>query len=213
MKSLNRSVIYNWKLIFLAALVLLSLYCSAIKQTTDHKSGGVFGKILVSRFGLAEGGLIEVDYDVSAQHEDQPYESYMLINIMTNAERNNWYYQLDDSESTIKANINSLCSQPAILRRVVYGKGKLSLRVDSSIGRDRFSVALLQCRDGSNGNPVRADITVEMRNPRPDSDDGYSHLAIEDVMVVRVVEGELIIYSLFILGLIGQIVVGKCVSL
>jgi hypothetical protein len=48
------------------------------------------------------------------------------------------------------------------------------------------------------------DVNVVMRNARP-SGNGWSYLSIDQVMSIRVLEGEMIVYALLIAGLCGQI--------
>lgn len=155
---------------------------------------------------MAVGGRIDVDYSVGPKNVSAPFDSYLLLLIVTSAQKESWYGGLGDSDADVTKNINTLCNQPAMLRKEIIGTGSVRLDIDYSLGVDEYSVAVLQCRQGYSNNPTLIDINLVMLNARPDSDE-YSHFPIQQVMEVRVLHGELIVYALLILGMIGQMYV------
>eukprot|EP01032_Pedospumella_encystans_P013610 gene13610-15660_t len=155
---------------------------------------------------MAVGGVVEVDYNVRPQNVSAPSDSYLLLLIMSSDQKDGWYGGLGKSDTDVTQNINNLCNQPAMLRREIFGSGSIKFDIDYAVGLDQYSVGVLQCREGYTSNPVSVDLTLNMKNARPESD-SYSHFPIEQVMEVRVLQGELILYALMILGMCGQLYV------
>lgn len=184
-------------------LICCILAANGIKETYSKERSGIFGDFLVTDFGMAVGGVVQVDYNVRPQNASAPSDSYLLLLIMSSEQKDGWYGGLEKSDT---ANINNLCNQPAMLRREIFGSGSINFDIDYAVGLDRYSVGLLQCREGYANNPVSVDVTLNMKNARPESD-SYSHFPIEQVMEVRVLQGEMIIYALMILGMCGQLYV------
>ena len=191
--------------LFLCFLCCLAL-TRGIKVTYTSEKSGIYGDFLVNDFGMAVGGIIEVDYSVAPKDITEPFDSYLVLLILSSDQKDSWYGGLGDSDNTVTKNINTLCNQPAMLRKELIGSGSVSFDINYAVGTDRYSVALLQCRTSSSNNPISVDITLVMKNARPDSVN-YSHFPIEQVMEVRVLEGELIVYALLILGMCGQLYV------
>lgn len=189
--------------IFLSAICLLLILCAqSVKVTYLTTSSEQFGEYVQKSFGMAERGLITIHYNVYPQDSSLPYDSYVLLLVLNNAQQKNWYSALDDS-SIDGDNINSLCSQPSLRRIEAWGEQKLNITIDESIGSNLFSVAVLQCRTGYASNPVTVSVKLHMVNARPEGD-GHSHLPIQFVMLTRVYEGFLIAYVLLLLGLAAQ---------
>lgn len=185
------------RIAFIAFFILESiLLVSAIKSNFESTSSKVFGSYLQSSFGMAGNGQISIKYDVNALYSGMDYTSYVLVLIVTEAQKNGWYSGM----SNAPVNIYTLCNAPSQYRERVYGTGTISFNVT---GSDRFSVLVLQCLNGNSNNPVKTKIDLSMVNARP-LKDGYQHLPIQDVMYVRVLEGELILYVFLLIGLIGQ---------
>jgi hypothetical protein len=67
---------------------------------------------------------------------------------------------------------------------------------------------VLQCRTNASTNPVEIDVKVDLRNIRPEGD-GYSHLAIDEVMIPHVLQGTAIAYFLLLFGLGAQMYFAK----
>lgn len=178
-----------------------------------------FGYYIIKSFGLAAAGRIDIDYDVqlSAYNESevnvlswfQP-SSYILILVLTEHEVDNWYNNLvNNDQNTVKDNIRTLCNSPSMLRRTVYGTGSFEY-IPTKNNAQQFSIAVLQCETVYPQETVDVSVTVEIKNPRPYSS-SYSQLPLEEVMVPRVVEGELIILFLMLAGLGGQMyLAGQC---
>jgi hypothetical protein len=199
-----KSGIVRW----LCLLCLLVGACS-IKNTFSETSSDMYAKYVVNLFGMAVGGKITVDYNVHANNEAQASKSYVLILIFNYDQQQGWYDNVgknDLSESTI----TTMCQQPAMLRKRAVGKGSFEFDVTPAIGENRLAMAVLQCYKGDKTNPVSVELTAELLNARPNSQE-YSHLPIERVMETRVLEGEMIIYALLFVGMIGQIWAAKYV--
>ena len=194
-------------LLFLCLLSGLSLSLG-VKSTFFYQNSGVFGSYLHQDFGMAVGGVIDVDYNVYPQDSSAPFESYMLLLVITHSQGSSWYSELQDGDLPISQNINNLCNEPSMFRKTIFGSGSAQFNIDYNVGVGQYSVVLLQCRQGNVNNPVNADITLYMKNPRPHSNE-YSHYGIEDVMQVRVLEGEMIIYALLVLGMCGQLFLAR----
>lgn len=194
--------------ILFCTLLLISFIGASygIKETYSKQRSGIFGDYLVNDFGMAVGGVIQVDYHVVPKYQTEQFDSYLLLLVISSDQKDSWYDGLGDSDGDVTKNINMLCNQPAVYRQELFGSGTINFDISYSVGVDRFSVGVLQCRAGNSENPISMDITVEMKNARPNSDE-YSHFPIQQVMQVRVLEGELILYALMIVGMIGQIYV------
>jgi hypothetical protein len=189
-------------------LLLLCLRTTSSSRTAySSQSSGVFGKYVVTNFGMTVGGLIDVEYDVGpvdASLEYESYGSYVLLLVVGEKQTEDWYEKLEDDE----IDMDQFCNLPSMMRRVITGQGSVTLPVTYDLGTDRYSVLILQCRTGNALNPTQVKLNVEMKNPRPYSDE-YSHYPIETVMTVRLLEGEMILYALLTLGMVGQLVVSK----
>jgi hypothetical protein len=196
--------------LFILQFFCLLVICLSLDQSYYYKRSDTFGKVLVSEFGAAVGALVEIDYDVAPDDATKNFDSYMMVLITDSKQIDNWYGDLGNSDGVISSNIDELCNQPSMLRKVIFGEGKISFTVTYDIGNNQLSVVLLQCRAGNTNNPVSANIHVVMRNVRPNSEE-YSHLGIEEVAYTRVLEGQLILYFLMLMGIGGQLYIGKYV--
>ncbi|RYH32723.1 hypothetical protein EON65_00045 [archaeon] len=206
MSSLALSLLL-FSLIFLAHVQ----YSECVKETYDKTSASQYGAYVQKDFGMAIGGYIQLQYSVSAQNSSLPYDSYILLLIINGKQRDNYYSTLEQSESDIVAAMPSLCNYPSVLRIAapVGQQDQVTLDITQSLGgSDLYSVVILQCRSGVESNPVTVSIKADMLNIRP-SGDGVSHLSIEDVNMTRIYQGLIIMYSLMLLGLIGQFYYGS----
>lgn len=190
------------RLFLLLCLVLCALRARALHRTYDNTKSEVFAEFITQDFGMAVGGTIDINYNIAPKDITQPFDTYVVIIVITHDQVEGWYSDMKDG-ADVNA-VSTLCSQPSMFRQEVYGLGTLSYEIDYAIGDNRFSVGVLQCRNGYENNPVSVSVDLTMMNPRPDSHE-MSHYSIEHVMEIRVVEGELILYALMILGMAGQI--------
>jgi hypothetical protein len=195
-------------MIGLVLFVICLLGClvlnDAVKETYTKTSSSQFADLVVEEFGMAVGGRIDIQYNVFPQDGSKTFRSYMILVILTHDQNYGWYGDIGKSNP----DITTMCQQPSTTRNRILGSGNIALDIDASIGEDRFSVAVLQCYDGLESNPVTVEVTAVLQNPRPMSDE-WSHMPIQLVMETRVIEGELIIFALLILGMCGQIYVAK----
>ena len=173
----------------------------AVKGTFQQTSSNVYGNYLQQSFGMAERGLISLEYNVKASDQLIPYQSYLIVLILTEAQKLGWYGGM----SNVQSNINTLCNQPSLFRQKIYGQGSINFETQNT---DRYSVLVLQCFQGYSNNPISASVTYSMTNARPVGN-GYSHMAIQDVTYVRILEGEIILYVLMLAGLIGQVLFAR----
>ncbi|KAJ1437755.1 hypothetical protein B484DRAFT_428190 [Ochromonadaceae sp. CCMP2298] len=188
-------------------LLLLCLWSSSSSLRLDHstKSSKVFGEYVVSNFGMTVGGVINIDYHVTA--EASANDSYVLLLLVSETQSKSWYEKIQDEDS-VADNIDTMCNLPSMLRRVISGAGSINVPLTYDLGTDRYSIVLLQCRKGNAKNPVSVTLNVEMKNPRPYSSE-YSQYAIQSVMLVRLLEGQVILYALLTLGMAGQIAITR----
>jgi hypothetical protein len=98
-------------------------------------------------------------------------------------------------------NAATVCNRPSELRyHITTASGNTTYTARST---ERYSVLLLNCRETKANNPIDVKVKVSMENLRPERNE-ISHLAIEEVMVPRILEGEILIYTFMLLGLVGQ---------
>jgi hypothetical protein len=197
------------KFVSFSILGLLSIlpHTTSVRETFNKISSDVYGLLLTKSFGMASRGLVKIKYEISATNDTAPYESYVVILILNEMQRTSWYNGLDKDVSS--NSIASYCSQPSLVRKLVYGSDTIFYEIDSSLGSDQYSVAVLQCLSSLENNPVSVHVHATMKNVRPESDTEYSELSIEEVLYPRILEGETIVYSLLIAGLLGQIYLAK----
>lgn len=168
-------------------------------------SANTYGTLLSATFGLAMGGVIHVDYNVFNEGNSDGGTGYVLILVLNEKQRESWYGSLKYGETS---SVNNYCTLPSVVREMVTGSGKIGYEVDVN---DQYTVAVLQCL--STASPITVSVNVELKNPRPSGEDEetseFSQLPINLVIVPRILEGETIIYSLFIAGLLGQIFLAR----
>ncbi len=203
---------------FLSYLTLYLTY--AVKGSFEDTGSQSFGRLIHKNFGMAEGGIITMNYHVMAKNPLVPYTSYVLILILTEDEFNGWYGGLD-TDKNVYGDMSNYCSLPSWKRLLILDAdnyhGQFNMTVNSDSGSNRFSIALLQCKVGSSANPVTILFSYEMKNRRPttpleqqnnyqvDFLGDYSHLAIEDVNLERFYGGTIIMYTLLTVGMLAMI--------
>lgn len=197
-------------LLLLVTFLAATFTTVAVIQNVHESSSSPIAKYVQTRFGLARGGTIEIDFEVAPKFSDQPNEAYVLILLVSEKERLGFYDSLvpADGDLTNGNTVANLCIQPSLVRIIAEGSGSYNLTIGEGLGDglvdDLYSVILLQCRAGYSSNPVDIYVRVEMKNPRPHGD-GYSHLSIHTVNYLRIFSGEGILYMILILGLLGQL--------
>lgn len=188
--------------------------CDGILSKFYEESTTYGGTFVVSEFGLARGGMINVMYNISAvlnpqsnQTLNAAYNSYILLLFLNFEEANNgWYHGLFNSGSfnSLGTLAESMCMQPSLFRKQLIGSGNITYEINMQHDESsRYYAALLQCRTLPNNPVIQIDLSVEMKNPQPYSSE-YSHLAIEEVMYTRVLEGEILVFVFFIVALSAQ---------
>jgi hypothetical protein len=192
-------------------LLILSLHVQLIFAAVNVvtiTSSGTFGQYVQKQFGLANGGMFEIYYDVSQKQVDNPYNSYVLILVVSEQQRADYYDNLNSNDDSVSENINTLCTLPSMSRKVIQTLPETGTYVytvsNNNGGSDLYTVLILQCRSSGNSNDIRAYVKVTSKNPDP-SGNGYNQLPVEDVMLVRLYLGEIFIYTLMLMGIAGQI--------
>ena len=183
----------------LSLLVLLILSPASRGVVVSLRSAipGAFAKAVQEDFGMAQGGVISLTYSISP-HNFTAY-AYPLVVIVTAQQKLGWYGGLGDGTSP--QSVGNLCGQPSMSRyAIAEASGTIFYNVPTT---DLYSVIVMQCYT----SPVDIDMSIDgsMVNLRPYST-YYSHLQIQDVTLVRIFEGEVLIFVLFLVGLIGQMV-------
>jgi hypothetical protein len=206
-----RALPYLKNLMFLwVVLCKLTIVVMAEKVSFNKKTSELSGVLLSKDFGMATGGVIEIDFKINPSDSTLNFSSYVLINIVTNEQLTSWYSSLQlEYKELGSSTANKYCMQPANSRQLSFGMGNFSYVVPAV---DRYSVIVLQCRQGYESNPVSIDVHACLTNPRPSSS-SVSHLPIDEVMIPRVLEGSAIIFGLMLAGLVGQMYTGRyCAS-
>lgn len=190
--------------LLVCALLLLVVipYGYSIQVTRSYQSKSQFHDILINNFGLAVGGLVEIEYQVvPTSTRDETYSGHVVLLLITDWQQLVWY----TSTST-----STLCSQPSMFRRELLGQGRETVVISPDISRNLFSAYLLQCQ--ASNDPISISVTATMRNPRPSSSE-YSHMAIEEVSGLQLLEGSIIVFTLLVLGVLGQLYFCRSVCL
>lgn len=188
-------------------IVLLFGTASAVHKAFTTTSSDAYAVLIAKTFGMASRGLVTVDYSISAQNESLPYSSYATFLLVEETQRDSWYGTLTTKEKTFSLP-STMCTQPSIFRKQVYGSGAFTYEIDPDYGADQYTLIFIQCMPSTSTNPINVHIEAQMKNARPYSSK-YSHLSIDEVLIPRILEGEALIYTLLILGLSGQIYFGK----
>lgn len=192
----------------IAIFLYIALYidvCASIYQTYSSSSTGYFSTFIVSNFGMARGGQINIDYDISstALSPTTISNSYILLLILNGQQAGNGWYNSIGSSS--QSDLATLCTQPSQFRQQLTNAGNITYNISLMHGEvSQYAVALMQCRSiASLSDSIDISVTVSMLNPQPYSSD-FSHLPIDEVVVTKVLEGEIIVYFLMILAMMVQ---------
>lgn len=200
----------NW-IYFLIVIGLSSLESNCVFSISEiffKSSNEAYGSQIVSEFGMSRGATVSIDYNVQASHSLNSFNSYVLVLIYDLDGAKMWYSKMSGSSSDIQNNINTLCTQPSLYRKQIFGSGNLEYTIPDDAMPSQFSLSILQCRSTSNNLPISVSATVKMMNPSPYSS-SLSHLPIEDVVILRVLAGEIIVYCLLLASLVFQLITSK----
>lgn len=196
----------NNNMMLLLCFLINILYINAIVVDFTHTSSAPYAQVISLEFGMASRGLIKIDYDIKPKDINYKYDSYILFLVLNENQRSGWYSSISDySLITEPSTVSKLCNLPSTFRKVILGgneKGSVSFEIIGSASE--YSVITLECFYGYLVNPITTTIKLSMENARPHSN-AYSHVAIQEVIIVRIVQGECIIFGLLLMGLLGQI--------
>ena len=188
-------------------IILLLPGVLAINYKYKSTKSGPFSKFLVKSFGMAHGTQAEINYQIMYQPVSTPPNStsygadyYILLLILT-SNQNQWY----SSGGSDKLDaVQSMCSTPSLQRYILTDQNN-SISYTLPVA-DQYSVLLLQCYTLPNSeDTIEFDVQVVMTNPMPYSSDKFSHLPIQYVTILPLLQGELLMYCLLILGISCQI--------
>lgn len=189
-------------------------------------SGEVWATTLVHKFGMAQGGVISVDYSVSVENNSFPYDSYVLLLVTGEHADKGWYNSMpnqgkfvDDSDT-----VRRCCNRPSLYRDVVSGSGTVTYKLDeNTMYSDRFSVYALQCVPSSvnaslaSNNRVTTSLEISMVNLLSGAPidtttttnlKDVSHLSISLEFMPRMYIGLLIVHCFMLFGMCGQLYIG-----
>ena len=146
---------------YLIKLFIISIYAIvAISLTSNYvsTSPNPFAKYLFESFGIAQGGLLEVEYSIHAKNESAPFTSYVVLVTFTEEAKNGWYSGPMDSPSS--SSLSTICNSPSEDRAVIYGDGVYAYNVRST---NRYSVILTQCLQGNQANSINYNVQATIR--------------------------------------------------
>lgn len=179
-----------------------------------------YGAAVITKFGLARHGTVTLDYTlktVSGQNTTRDAMdrfNMMFVALILNEDQRSAYFSSFPNEGEAVpislADAGSYCNDPALARVQMYGTGTYNHTLTGIDARaERTSVVVFQCKQGlgEDGPSIHLDMKVTMTNIRADG--GTDHLGVEDIMVIRTIEGSLIMYSLMLCGLIAQILYNR----
>jgi len=135
---------------------------------------------------------------------------YMMVIVMKDEQKSDWYRTVPTTDVN---EMSQLCTQPSIYRHRLefnaLGQANFTYRISETMihADSQYSLALLQCYSlTSPGIALAVAATAEMWNVQPGNTAAKSYLGIEDVLKIRVLEGDMLIASLFLTILVAQIV-------
>jgi hypothetical protein len=209
------------------ALLLVDRASGMISLSSMFASGPS-SIMLTQSFGLAQGGVMNVAVQVTptanpsftgskpptlsnTKYSQKSMGGYFLMLVLNDNQMGSWFPDIGTKDPS---SVSRLCTQPAAVRHHLIldanGQGNFTYTVPASnqMGAStdaQYSVALLQCYNLKLA-AVALQVTAktEMYNIQP-TGAGKSYLSIDNVPKVRILQGELIVYVLFVIVVIGQI--------
>lgn len=198
--------VLSWRL--LHTLFYMGIFTAKVfglSQKVSEVFTGSFAKTVVKKFGMAKGGVVNIDFDVVPEYPNSEDNSYTLVVVTTEEERAGFFNEIGDSVVTNPSVISNLCMQPSMGRLVARGSGSFNMTISDNYQSDQYSVILMQCRPSVASNPVHVNIKIIMQNPGPVGS-SFSHLPIEEVNMLRIYGGEGILYMIFVLISLSQMI-------
>lgn len=164
-----------------------------------YESSKAFVDANIYAFGMAEGGLVDVKYNISTHNTvDDPSTSFLLLLVVNQDQYDTWYEDRNDkidygAESYVQY-VQELCVMPSMFRKRLYpSEGSFQHFV---AGTDQYDVLILQCFPQH--SPLFADLTVELLNPTTEGCCS-GHLAIENVMKINIALLETFLYAIMLI--------------
>ncbi len=208
-------------LAFFALVLLTQLECYhgliADKSLSSNIPGGI---AIILSFGMARGGTIKVDYQVTypdagnmqnttavTKQVMEETNTLMQLLVVNENQKYNFY-------SGINFNFNNslgdnLCMSPTMFRKELYGVGSIShvLGINDPEA-DLYSVFLVSCRSSVQGFAVNVTTTTTLTNSLPYST-AVTHLPIDLTNRLNTDVAFLIAYGLLTVGLLGQMLIAR----
>ena len=197
---------------FVAVFFLLVQFLSVSRgfiQNLQYKSTDAFVDASIDAYGLADGGLIDVKYNISTQNTvDDPSTSFLLLLVVDQDQYDSWYAgrtnRINYGSETYFQDVQELCNMPSMFRKRMYpSEGSFQHHVE---GTDLYDVLILQCFPQQ--TPLFAHLTLELLNP---TSEGccFGHLPIESVMDINIALVETILYSIMLISYISSILTSE----
>ena len=214
---------------YISILLLVDLASGMISLSSMFASGPS-SIMLTQSFGLAQGGVMNVAVQVTptanpsftgkaptlsnTKYSQKSMGGYFLMLVLNDNQMGSWFPDIGTNDPS---SVSRLCTQPAAVRHHLIldanGQGNFSYTVPASNNQiggastdAQYSVALLQCYNLKLPSvALQVTAKTEMYNIQPMGGGGKSYLSIDNVPKVRILQGELIIYVLFVIVVIGQI--------
>lgn len=193
------------KMLLILFIVLLLQGIQAINYHYKSTKSGPFSEFLIESFGMAHQTEASISYQIAYNPIDAMNTSYSanyyILFLILNEDQKSWYGA--GGTSRLSA-IQSMCSTPSLQRYIITDQNNtISYTFPSA---DRYSVMLLQCYTLPNSDDtIDFDVRVVMTNPMPYSSNKFSHLPIQYVTILPLLQGELVIYCFLIIGIFCQI--------
>ena len=206
-------------MIYLTQIIVILVLCThvmAVRRGIKTSIASPRGSAVVTTFGLAQRGTVAIDYSITLNgrtttaDDMEKYNFYFIAAVVNEEQRAAYFGDFLETQVFDILDVETICNAPTIARWQIYGIGNITHTLTGRDSRaERTSAIMLQCREGlaatESSYPVMdVEFDVTMVNARPEGT-GVSHLGVEDVMMVRTLEGECIIYCLMLAGLLGQI--------
>ena len=209
-------------------LLLFVSHATALITSTNFILQGPSSQFLTTDYGMVQQGVINVNVQVTPQPVSgsalaalppgtfrAKYPSYtpatmggfFLIVLLDSDQKQRWYSNMGTSDAS---QLMSLCMEPATVRHTLLldasGRGNFTYTISPANVVSQYSVGLLQCYALKKKDiELSLSVTTEMYNAQPGGLTGRSYLSIENVPQIRILQFELLVMSLLIAILLGQI--------
>mmetsp|Transcript_18372 Transcript_18372/g.30640 ORF Transcript_18372/g.30640 Transcript_18372/m.30640 type:complete len:433 (-) Transcript_18372:1092-2390(-) len=189
--------------VVLCALFLFFGVAQSLIRDFHYRSTTAFIDAEIHAFGLAEGGLIDVKYNISSQNGiDDPSTSFLLFLVVLQDQYETWYSgrinRVNYKSDSYYEEVQKLCVMPSMFHKRLYAsEGSFQYNVE---GSDLYDVIIIQCFPQH--EPLVADLTVHLSNPTSEGCCA-GHLPIESVMSINIALAETVLYCIMLISYVG----------